>query len=217
MRKCSKCNIEKPLSDYYFRKDTNKYLTICKSCCKNKQKKYYKEHINNAHNYYVTHKDYFKKYSKENGYKYKETCKKYYEDNKTMFQSKQREYYKNNCDKVKAYNKQYKINKKEHNEVYRKQCYISSRIRKIFNKKGECNLRSIESIIGIDCKGLYDYLLKTFKNNYGFEYNGCDVHIDHKTPLSTVNTMNDLFKLNHYTNLQLLTPSDNMKKWKHLT
>ena len=216
MQKCNKCGVEKPLIDYYFRKDTNKYLTICKSCCKNKQKKYYKEHIEKIHNYYIEHKDYFKKYSEENSYKYKETFKKYYQNNKIKYQNKQREYYRNNSDKVKEYNKQYKQEKKKNNELYRKQCYISKRIRDVFNHKGNCNYKTIESIVGISCKDLYNYLLKTFKNNYGCNYNCEEVHIDHIKPLANVETMDDLMTLNHYTNLQLLTPEDNMKKWKHI-
>lgn len=216
MRKCSKCGIEKPLNDYYFRKDTNRYFTICKSCCKNKQKKYHKEHPNKSHSYYIEHIDYFKAYNKENSYKYKDTCKRYYEHNKMRLQDKQREYYRNNTKKVKEYNKQYKKNRKANDVIYKKQCNISSKIRQIFNNKGKCEYRSIESITQISCKDLYEHLLKTFENNYGYEYDGRNVHIDHIIPLANAKTIDDLIRLNHYTNLQLLTPYDNMKKWKHI-
>ena len=29
---CSKCNIEKPISEFYLRKDTGKYRNVCKGC-----------------------------------------------------------------------------------------------------------------------------------------------------------------------------------------
>jgi len=32
MKTCSKCNIDKPLSDFHFRKDTNNYRNVCKVC-----------------------------------------------------------------------------------------------------------------------------------------------------------------------------------------
>ena len=32
MKICSKCNVEKPLSEFYFRKHTNKYRSYCKEC-----------------------------------------------------------------------------------------------------------------------------------------------------------------------------------------
>lgn len=32
MKKCSKCSVEKDLSCFYFRKDTGRYRTHCKSC-----------------------------------------------------------------------------------------------------------------------------------------------------------------------------------------
>jgi hypothetical protein len=41
---CIKCGIEKSLSDYYFRKDSNSYRNECKICCLNKNKDYHKNH-----------------------------------------------------------------------------------------------------------------------------------------------------------------------------
>ena len=57
------------------------------------------------------------------------------------------------------------------------------------------------------------YLLETFKNRYGYEWNGVEpVHIDHIIPLATAKTENDVVKLCYYTNLQLLKAEDNLKK-----
>ena len=45
------------------------------------------------------------------------------------------------------------------------------------------------------------------------EYNGTQkVHIDHIIPLATAQTEYDVYKLCHYTNLQLLNAEDNLKK-----
>ena len=55
--------------------------------------------------------------------------------------------------------------------------------------------------------------MKTYKNSYGVEWNEKEkVHIDHIIPLATAKTEEEVIKLNHYTNLQLLKAKDNLKK-----
>ena len=57
------------------------------------------------------------------------------------------------------------------------------------------------------------HLKTTFKNNYGYEWDEIEpVHIDHIIPLSTIKSENDLLRLNHYSNLQLLKAKDNLDK-----
>lgn len=217
-RICSTCGEEKDLSEYYFRKTENKYLTICKTCTKLKSKQYrksHKEYYNNyAKNYYEGHKGYFKNYMKENQYKYRDNGE-YYDTHRKERQAYQREYYQKNKNKVYEYNRKYRTYLKNNNEVYRVKTKLSSLLRKVFVKKGVFDNEYLESITKMTNKELYDYLLKTFKNNYGFDYDGRDVHIDHINPLATAKTVDDVYVLNRYTNLQLLTPEDNMHKWKH--
>ena len=57
------------------------------------------------------------------------------------------------------------------------------------------------------------FLLSTYKNNYGYEWDKKEpVHIDHIIPLATAKTKEEVIKLNHYTNLQLLKAKDNWQK-----
>ena len=64
---------------------------------------------------------------------------------------------------------------------------------------------------------LIEHLYKTFKSNYGYEWNGVEpVHIDHIIPLATANTEEEVIALCHYTNLQLLKAQDNLSKNKSL-
>ena len=57
------------------------------------------------------------------------------------------------------------------------------------------------------------YLLKTFKDRYGYEWDGKEsVHIDHIMPLATAKTEEEVIKLCYYTNLQLLKAEDNWRK-----
>ena len=70
--------------------------------------------------------------------------------------------------------------------------------------------------MGCTFEELQKYLEQTWENNYGTSYNGEEVHIDHIIPLVTAKTEEDIIKLNHYTNLQLLTPEDNMAKGEQI-
>lgn len=64
---------------------------------------------------------------------------------------------------------------------------------------------------------MFKYLLENAKIRYpnfkpeDFLENN-KYHIDHKIPLATAKSKEDIIKLCHYTNLQLLTAEDNMKK-----
>ena len=72
-------------------------------------------------------------------------------------------------------------------------------------------------ILGAEYTQVKEHLLKTYKNNYGNEWDGVEkVHIDHKTPLATAKTEQDIIKLCYYTNLQLLKAKDNLKKGSKL-
>ena len=79
-------------------------------------------------------------------------------------------------------------------------------------KKYKKNNKS-EKIIGCELEFFINYLLNTFKSNYGYDWNGIEkVSIDHIIPLSIAKNEEDVIKLCHYTNLQLLKTQDNLKK-----
>ena len=69
-------------------------------------------------------------------------------------------------------------------------------------------------IIGCTEKELKEHLYKTFFDNYGYDYDGKeDVHIDHIVPLAKADTEEEVKRLCHYTNLQLLKAKDNLQKY----
>ena len=216
-RVCTNCKEEKLLSEYYFRKKENRYSTICKTCMKERSKKYRESHKEYYRNYMKKYRyeniEYYRNYLKNNSYKYNN--KDYYDLHKDERREYQRCYYRKNKDTIYKYAKEYRKKLKNNSSLYKIKIKISSLLRKVFVKQGDFHNNDLPNITRLDNKCLYDYLLKTFKNNYGFDYDGRDVHIDHIKPLATAKTVDDVYVLNHYTNLQLLTPEDNMHKWKH--
>lgn len=216
MQKCSKCGVEKPLSDFYFRKDINRHTTQCKKCLTSKQKERYvknKEYYSNYNKVYRNvHPEYFKNYFKTNS-----SHKKFYDKNKDKLQERQRYYYQNHKEHVKDYNNRYRNNKIQTNNVYRYSVVVSKLLRSVFNKKGKGNSNRLKELTGLNNEEFYKYLLQTFENNYGRCWDGIEnIHIDHIKPLATAKSKEDINTLNWYTNLQLLTAEDNMKKSKHL-
>jgi hypothetical protein len=97
-------------------------------------------------------------------------------------------------------------------DFYKFKRLIRDCVLKSFKRTNHRKSSYAKDIIGIDFDKAWDYLKNTWKHNYGTEYNGEEYHIDHIVPLSTAKTEEDVIKLCHYTNLQLLKPEDNLEK-----
>lgn len=204
---CKKCNKEKLIDE--FRKDRNE----CREC----ERKYAKEYRKNNHNLVLERT---KKWRNNN----KEKIKEYEKNNRKKSQykitDKRRIYCKNYMKKWRKENKEhikeYKRNdyyKNKNNNLYKFKLQIRNLLLVSFKKKGYKKNSKTEQILGCDYETFIQYLFQTFKNNYGYEWNGEEpVHIDHIKPLKYANTEEEVIKLCHYTNLQLLKAKDNLIK-----
>lgn len=90
---------------------------------------------------------------------------------------------------------------------------VGSRLR----RKGYKKNSPTADIIGCSFEELWAHLKKTWRINYNTEFTGQDYHIDHIVPLIAAKSQEEFFMLNHYTNLQLLTPKHNLSKNDSLT
>lgn len=231
---CTKCKIKKPLTKEYFRYryTLNRYSSQCKECEKeyNKQykathkeelKEYQKKYVDDNRDYFnKAHREYYKKikdeYSKRNRRYYlknteqvKEKTAKYRETHK----EERKQYLKDNKEHIAKLHNEYLTNRRENEKEYKLLTNLRNLIRVSFKNKGYKKNTKTEKILGCDIKYFIDYLLKTFKDNYGYEWDGVEpVHIDHIIPLATATTEQDIIKLCHYTNLQLLKAKDNLEK-----
>ena len=218
---CNRCGIEKDLNSFRYSFDKRRgkyyYRSTCRMC-ENNYKKEYRE----------THKEqisiYMKKYRKEHKDEIKQSWKKYYKNNNNEIKKQHRIYTKEHKDECHFRSKKWKVNHKEEtreyerkrfntDSIYRAKVRIRNCIRNSFVRKGLVKSKKTEQIVGIHLDDLYYYLLDTFEKNYGYKWDEKEeVHIDHKTPLSTANTEEDVIQLCHYTNLQLLKGEDNLEK-----
>lgn len=127
---CKTCFISKPISEYYFRKETNTYKNVCKKCLIlgktiKKQENKLCKHCNIAKpksdfqkagsgkwlQPYCKSCDAIRKrrHTENNLPKIIERRKKYYNNNKAIIAEKTKERYVKNIDKIKTQSKEYRI------------------------------------------------------------------------------------------------------------
>jgi hypothetical protein len=169
---CSKCKVEK--ETFHFNKDKSKKDKLT-SNCKNCRIEYT---INNVE-------------------KIKQT---------------QKEYYYNNRDSAVKKSMEYEKNKKKIDPIYTLVKHIGSVIRKAlrYNKSATFREKSrLKDILGCSLQFFRNHLEEQFQpwmnwDNRGL-YNGQPNHgwdVDHIIPKSTAKTIEEVIKLNHYTNLR---------------
>lgn len=237
---CTKCNIEKNITEFY--KGGKYYNSICKKCkikynclyAKNnsKIKEYQKEYKKNNKDkiaekqkeYQKNNADELKKYRKDYYFKNKQRIIEYRENNKEVIKEKTKKYYYDHKQNINEKHKEWLQNNKEQQRLYERERMQKDKIYKIkkqirnlirqsFIKKEKSKKYKSEEILGCTIFYFIEYLYQTFIKNYGYEWDGIEkVHIDHIVPLSTAKDEEDIIKLCHYTNLQLLKAKDNLEK-----
>ena len=197
MKICNLCKVEKPFSQFY----KEKRNTIsglrgdCKACCRKRSSEKY---VPVPQETKKTHKGYNEEQKRE---AHNESSKAYYRKNK--------EY-------VRAYKSEWKKKKRASDPVFRLRESISANINLNIKKYlNQSKSYTTPEYIGCSFEQLFVHLSSQFVDgmnwdNYG---NGKGMwNIDHITPISMAMYEDDLFLLNHYTNLQPMWHDDNVKK-----
>ena len=184
---CKKCGIEKNIEEYRVQKNRNgtfRYCSWCKKCDKEYTNEWKRKHQAQI---YTKRIDYFAKYNK------------YY-------------WNKNGIEIMKKRNK-YFAQRRNDDYLFKFKEQIRNLINISLKTRNHVKNTKTSEILGCDLDFFVNYILETYKKNYGYEWDGKEkVHIDHIIPLATAKTEKDVIKLCHYTNLQLLKAQDNLKK-----
>lgn len=215
----NKAKIYRQINKQKLSKKAKEYYQLHKDDISQKHKKYYLNNNNRLKQYQVNYRD-------NNPDKVKESQKKTYEKRKNnpIYLKRKKEYRLENIEKEKEYMKKYAMEHKEERKKYETQKIQSNpvyalkvRVRKAIydsfkRKKYRKGIKS-EKLLGCDIDFFIKHLLNTYYEMYGHQWNGTDsVQIDHIIPLSTAETEEDVIKLCHYSNLQLLEAKDNRDK-----
>lgn len=209
MKKCTKCNIEKPFSDFYKSKQSkDSYNWNCKQCCNNRIKEWYSKSEKSS-DYIDRKKQYTKKYQNINKNILSEKTALYRQKNKEKRSESFKKWYEEN-----------KITLNKKRTIYRKSCQIRNlsflirlRMSKLIKGKNVNLKDDLIKILGCDLHYCKNHIESMFDDRMSWENHGSKTwHIDHITPLASAKTEEELYKLFHYTNLQPLWWSDNLKK-----
>jgi hypothetical protein len=198
MKTCKICNKEKPLTEYSpcgSYKDKIYYRSECKECNYQVQK--------------IENKESVKKYRSSE--KYKETRKKYRSTEE--YKQKAKEYEQRPCVKEKRnkrVRKTYK-NKYDNETLFKLKVVLRNRLYEVLKRYKFPKKSSIFKHLGCDVQFLKLHLESKFKENMSWDNYG-EWHIDHIIPLSSAQTEQELYNLCHYTNLQPLWATENLKK-----
>ena len=150
----------------------------------------------------------------------KELRARWYQEHKAEILAKRKNNRKYNAQKDKEWKDTHKeqINqhireRKQVDPVYKLKCQARTMIYQSFARTGNVKQERCESIVGLTIDNFITYLEGTYERNYGKQWDGVEaVHIDHIIPLATAQSAEDVKRLCHYSNLQLLTAQDNLKK-----
>jgi hypothetical protein len=214
---CPKCKLEKTFNEFYKSKNTKNGLhSQCIECKKvylrqnaekiKQQRKEYRRVNNNK----IKQQD--KEYRKLNVDKIKRLSKEYSKKNR----NKIKEYRKLNANKMKKYKTEYDKKLRNCNLLYKFKSNIRALIRGSFKRNKMKNFKKTtktETLLGCTISQLYEHLEKQFQEGMTWENHGRHGwHIDHRIPLASATTQEEVEKLCHYTNLQPLWAIDNLKK-----
>jgi hypothetical protein len=240
MKKCKTCSIEKPITDFSEKKYGNDKICRvgeCKDCVKLRNKNNYliRQETLKIVGVSIPNKKYcpkceIEKFSTEfNSNKsrkdglsvYCNSCNKnYFKKPERLEYDKQRNQIRKTQENYIEYHKQYRKNnvskfaekayEKYHSHPIQKlKTNFRNRVRKYIHRK---RIPS-QSILGCSWEMFKEHIESKFTKEMNWDNHGqFGWHLDHIIPLASAKTEDELYKLNHYTNLQPLWWSDNLQK-----
>lgn len=218
-KKCSKCGIIKDVSFFSKNNKTkDKLHCSCKECDKEKYHKNREYNILRMREYKKNNPEKIKDYFLRN----KDSYQEYRDSKKEEIKSYMKDYYKNNLEKRKKYlekNKEILSLKRNNSEkkrrdsdsLYKLKIYMRNRIWFYLKKTDIRKKNTTFELVGCNPHELKIYLEQKFNSGMSWDNQG-EWHIDHIIPLSSAKTEEELYKLCHFTNLQPMWASENIRK-----
>jgi hypothetical protein len=200
IKHCTKCNTKK--DNHLFHKNPRRkdgLSVYCGSCMNNIKKT-----------------DVWREREKERSCERRQTTQnkqyreQYYQKNKEKIDNQKNICRLNNLEKYQETAREYHKKKMESNDILYK---LRKNLRRRINLIVKNKIISTNEIIGCNWDILKNHLENLFFDGMSWEnYGPKGWHIDHVIPLASAKTIDEVYQLNHFTNLQPLWAKDNLSK-----
>ena len=192
-KRCSNCGEEKELEEFHKCSKAKDGLAYrCKKCSKQLWKGYYEKNKS-----YLLEKD--KLRAMVNPEKERRRHKNY------KSRPEVREHYR-------VWWKKYSKNRLSEDPYYAFKMWIRRETRRAaISKTGNIHPK-LRPLLGCSQQKFINHLKRTWLRRYGKKWDYEPFEIDHIIPLSVAKTEEEMKKLCHYKNIQMLTPEDNRRK-----
>ena len=152
-----------------------------------------------------------KKYYKENKERLKIRNALHYQKNKSEYKKREQKYRDNNRVKVRKTKNHYYKKRVNSDPLFKFSKYLRSRVCDTFRKQKIRKNGKTEELLGVSFDLAKQHITKLFKKGMSWKNYG-KWHVDHKIPLSSAKTEEEMELLCHYTNLQPLWAKENLEK-----
>lgn len=198
-KRCSNCGEEKELEEFYKSLRGKMGRTaFCKKCHNQRTKKWRDDNPGKT-------KEYQKRYT--------ERVKRWHQKNREQSNLRKKEWAQRNKKKVYEHQRVHAFERRKNDPLYRYRINARCMVHNAVYKDREYSKSTkTAKVIGCSQESLRKHLCGTWKERYGKVWNGEKFHIDHIVPISSAKNFQEIDNLCHYTNLQMLTPEDNIRK-----
>jgi hypothetical protein len=152
-----------------------------------------------------------KTYYEKNKEKVKAKSSEYYEKNKDSCKERMSSYVKKNREKINIYKNEWEKRKKLADSKYWLIRTIRRSIGDSIRNMGYTKKTRTAVYLGCDYETFASHLESQFKDGMSWDNRG-EWEIDHIIPVASAKAEDDVFRLNHYTNLQPLWSTENRQK-----
>lgn len=227
MKICTKCKIEKELSEFNKNKAAKDGLRYqCKECLKQYQRDNRERFAEYRKQYYQDNRErrveYQKQYRRDNSERIAESKKQYRLDNRERTAEYKKQYRRDNRKRLTEYQRQYQRDNRERLAEYQKNRRandINVRLRDQLRSrttaalKGKNKSAATLELLGADVDFVRGYLESQFTDGMSWDNYG-KWHIDHIRPCASFDLADpeQQRKCFHYSNLQPLWAEDNLRK-----
>lgn len=199
---CRKCGLSKPFNGFHRSTDsTDGVKNTCKSCISEYGKKNRDKQANRSLKYYYKNKD-----------KAQYASNQWKRNNKEKTASYMVAYREVNSSILRKQRLAYWHNRRQVDPIFKLSTDLRRLILISLKRQGYTKKSRTYQLLGADFAHVHAHLVQTALRNYGEYKPKVPYHIDHIIPCASAQTEEDLIKLQHYTNLQYLTPKDNLRK-----